>query len=153
MGEAVILEDVEVKVMVVTKSAGVAGKLELLQRNVVGATGRQVIGPIVMLSPGGLKQRHLMLLSQVIFWSVIAWLLYYLILDPHFHMYLPHLLTGLDLYCDLLDMPICVSTPVGESVIVDKVYRSCLVDFMGRNTHVDLIILEMVDFDVILGMT
>ena len=67
MGEAAILEDVVAKVMVVTKSAGVAGKLELLQRNMVGATGRQVIGPIVMLSPGDLKQRHLMLLSQVIF--------------------------------------------------------------------------------------
>ena len=92
MGEAAILEDVVVKVMVVTKSTGVAGKLELLQRNMVGETGRQVIGPIVMLSPGDLKQRHLMLLSQVIFWSVIAWLLYYLILDPHFYMYLPHLL-------------------------------------------------------------
>ena len=37
-----------------------------------GSTGRQVIGPIVKLSPGVLKQRHLMLLSQVIFWSVIA---------------------------------------------------------------------------------
>ena len=92
MEEAAILEDVVDKVMVVTKSARVAGKLELLQHNMVGATDRQVIGPIVMLSPGDLKQRHLMLLSQVIFWFVIAWLLYYLILDPHFHMYLPHLL-------------------------------------------------------------
>ena len=92
MGEAAILEDVVDKVMVVTKSAGVAGKLELLQHNMVGATDRQVIGPIVMLSLGGLKQRHLMLLSQVISWFVIAWPLYYLILDPHFHMYLPHLL-------------------------------------------------------------
>ena len=92
MGEATILEDMVAKVMVVTKSAGVAGKLELLQRNMVGTTGRQVIGLIVMLSPGALKQRHLMLLLQVMFWSVIAWLLYYLILDPHFHMYLPHLL-------------------------------------------------------------
>ncbi|TMW80125.1 hypothetical protein EJD97_023737, partial [Solanum chilense] len=92
MEEAAILEDVVAKVMEVTKSTGVAGKLELLQRNMVGATGRQVIGPIVMLSLGGLKRRHLMLLSQVIFWFVIAWLLYYLILDPHFHMYLPHLL-------------------------------------------------------------
>ena len=91
MEEAAILEDVVAKVMVVTKSAGVAGKLELLQRNMVGATGRQVIGPIVMLSLGGRKRRHLMLLSQVIFWFVIASLLYYLILDPHFHMYLPHL--------------------------------------------------------------
>ena len=63
MGEAAILEDVVAKVMVVTKSAGVAGELELLQRNMVGATGRQVIGPIVMLSLGGLKRRHLMLLS------------------------------------------------------------------------------------------
>ena len=50
-------------------------------------------------------------------------------------------------------MPIHVSTPVGESVIVEKVYRSCLVTFVGSNTYVDLIILEMVDFDVILGMT
>ena len=50
-------------------------------------------------------------------------------------------------------MPIRVSSLVGESVIVDKVYRYCLVAFVGSNTHVDLIILEMVDFDVILGMT
>ena len=62
MGEAVILEDVVYKVMVVSKSARVAGKLELLQHNMVGAMGRQVIRPIVMFSPGGLKQRHLMLL-------------------------------------------------------------------------------------------
>ena len=61
--------------------------------------------------------------------------------------------TCLDLYCDLLDVPILVSTPVGESVIVEKVNRSWLVTFVGINTHVDLIILEMVDFDVILGMT
>ena len=50
-------------------------------------------------------------------------------------------------------MPFRVSTPVGEFVIVEKVYRSCLVTFVGSNTYVDLIILEMVDFYVILGMT
>ena len=92
MEEAVIPEDVVAEVILVIKMAGVTGKLEPLRHNMVGATGRQVIGPIVMLSLGGLKRRHLMLLSQVIFWVVIAWLLYYLILDPHFHMYLPHLL-------------------------------------------------------------
>ena len=57
---------------------------------------------------------------------------------------------GLNLHYELLDMPIRVSTPVGESVIVEKVYRSCLVTFVGRNTYVDLVILEMDDFDVIL---
>ncbi|TMW85340.1 hypothetical protein EJD97_023307 [Solanum chilense] len=92
MGEAAILEDVVVKVMVVTKTTGVAGNPERLQHNMVGAMGRRVIGPIFMLSLGGLKRRHLMLLSQVIIWFVIAWLLYYLTLAPHFHMYLPHLL-------------------------------------------------------------
>ena len=50
-------------------------------------------------------------------------------------------------------MPIRVSTPVGEFVIVEKVYRSCLVTFVGSNTYVDLVILKMVDIDVILGMT
>ena len=96
MEEAAILEDVVVKVMVVTKQTGVAGKPERLQHNMVGATNRQVIGPIVMLSLGDLKRRHLMLSSQVVFCFVIAWLLYYLTLDPHFHMYLPHLLLVLN---------------------------------------------------------
>ena len=67
MEEAAILEDEAAEVMVVTKTAGVMGKMEPLQHNMVGATGRQTIGPIVMLSLGGLKRRHRMLLSQVIF--------------------------------------------------------------------------------------
>ena len=92
MEEAVIWEDVVAEVMVVIKMAGVTGKLGLLQRNMVGATGRQVIEPIVMLSLEDLKRRHLMLLSQVIFWFVIAWILYNLILAQHFHMDLPHFL-------------------------------------------------------------
>ena len=55
------------EVMVVTKTARVTGKLEPLQHNMVGAMGRQVIGPIVTLSPGGQKRRHQMLLSHVSF--------------------------------------------------------------------------------------
>ena len=54
MEEVAILEDV-----VVTKPNGVAVKPERLQHNMVGATDRQVIGPIVMLSLGDLKWRHL----------------------------------------------------------------------------------------------
>ena len=92
MVEAVILENAVAVVIVVTKTAGVTGKLEPLQHNMVGAMGKQVIGPIVTLFLGGRKQRHQMLLSQVIFWFVIVWLLYYLTLALHFLMYLPHLL-------------------------------------------------------------
>ena len=92
MKEASIREDVVAEVMVVIKTAGVTGKLGLLQRNMVGATSRHLIGPIVMLSLEDLKRRHLILSSQVTFWFAIAWHPYFLILDPHFHMYLPHLL-------------------------------------------------------------
>ena len=67
MEGAATLEDV-----VVTKTAGVTGKWELLQHNLVEATGRQVIRPIIMPSLGDLKWRHLMLSSQVIFWFVIT---------------------------------------------------------------------------------
>ena len=55
MEEAIIRKDVVAEIMVVTRTARVTGKLELLQRNMVGATGRQVIGPIVMLSQGQIR--------------------------------------------------------------------------------------------------
>ena len=55
MVEVAILEDVVAKVMAVTSSVGVAGNLELLQHLFVRTMDRKVIGPIVMLSPGGLK--------------------------------------------------------------------------------------------------
>ncbi|XP_070046798.1 uncharacterized protein [Nicotiana tomentosiformis] len=58
-----------------------------------------------------------------------------------------------------LDMPheslvssIHVSTPVGDTIIVDRVYPSCEVTIGSRDTRVDLSLLGMVDFDVILGM-
>ena len=47
MVEAVILEDVVVEVMVVTKTAGVIGKLEPLHHNMVGATDKQTKGPLL----------------------------------------------------------------------------------------------------------
>ena len=61
MVEVVFLEGVVVEVIVVTKTAEVMGKLEPLHHNMVGATDRRTIGPIVTLSMGGLKRRHQML--------------------------------------------------------------------------------------------
>jgi len=47
---------------------------------------------------------------------------------------------------------ISVFTPVGESIMVARVYRDCVVTVRGRDTMDDLIEFGMVDFDVIMGM-
>ncbi|XP_070010399.1 uncharacterized protein [Nicotiana sylvestris] len=51
-----------------------------------------------------------------------------------------------------LHEPFSVSTPVGDSVTATRVYRNCVVMVCGRATTTDLIKLEVVDFDVIMGM-
>ncbi|WMV45799.1 hypothetical protein MTR67_039184 [Solanum verrucosum] len=58
-----------------------------------------------------------------------------------------------DMIYDILDAPIRVSTPVGESVVVTHVCHACLILFMCFQTCTDLVILDMIDFDIILGMT
>lgn len=49
-------------------------------------------------------------------------------------------------------MTIHVSIPIGHSLVVNLVYRSCVVTFIGHATWLDLIILDMADLDVILGL-
>ncbi|XP_070019620.1 uncharacterized protein [Nicotiana sylvestris] len=51
-----------------------------------------------------------------------------------------------------LGIPVHVSTPVGNSVVVDRIYRSCVVIFCGFETRADLLLLDMINFEVILGM-
>ncbi|XP_070041308.1 uncharacterized protein [Nicotiana tomentosiformis] len=41
---------------------------------------------------------------------------------------------------------------VGDTIVVDFVYRSCVVTIWGYKTRVDLLPLSMVDFDMLLGM-
>ncbi|XP_075096267.1 uncharacterized protein LOC142174380 [Nicotiana tabacum] len=48
--------------------------------------------------------------------------------------------------------PFKVSTPVGESVIARYIYKGCPVKVCHRLTVADLVELEMLDFDVIMGM-
>ncbi|PHT93722.1 Callose synthase 1 [Capsicum annuum] len=48
--------------------------------------------------------------------------------------------------------PFFVSNSVGESVVTRRVYMGCVVSIGDRETLVDLIQLDMVDFDIILGM-
>ncbi|XP_070029151.1 uncharacterized protein [Nicotiana sylvestris] len=53
---------------------------------------------------------------------------------------------------DQLHEPFLVSTLVGESIMVARVSRDCVVMVRGRDTMADLIELGMVDFDVIMRM-
>ncbi|XP_070002618.1 uncharacterized protein [Nicotiana sylvestris] len=52
----------------------------------------------------------------------------------------------------MLSDPFAVSTPVGESIIARQVYRGCTISVCGRQTSVNLVKLEMLDFDAIMGM-
>ena len=52
----------------------------------------------------------------------------------------------------LLDQSFCVVTLMGESLLVKYVYKSCEIIVADREMLVDLIILDLLEFDVILGM-
>ncbi|XP_070051260.1 uncharacterized protein [Nicotiana tomentosiformis] len=63
------------------------------------------------------------------------------------------------LFAHFLDIPyeslgthVYVSTLVGDSVVVDRIYRSCVVVFCGYETISDLLLLDMIDSKVILDM-
>ncbi|CAN4076703.1 unnamed protein product [Withania somnifera] len=53
---------------------------------------------------------------------------------------------------ELLHRPLEVATPTGESIIARRIYHDCIVTICGRDTLADPIELEMVEFDVIMGM-
>nr|XP_033516046.1 uncharacterized protein LOC117280440 [Nicotiana tomentosiformis] len=58
----------------------------------------------------------------------------------------------LDVPCGSLLILVHVSSPVGDSIMVDPTYRSCVVTIRGYETRVDLLLLNMVVFYVILAM-
>ena len=45
-----------------------------------------------------------------------------------------------------------MSTPIGESIIARSVNHNCVVTICARNTLAVLVDLDMVDFDLIMGM-
>lgn len=59
----------------------------------------------------------------------------------------------LDVYsCSLLPV-LAESTPMGDIVVVDKVYNSCVIVIEDQELLLDLIVLDIQEFDVILGWT
>lgn len=59
----------------------------------------------------------------------------------------------INIVCNILDYFVYVSTLVGEFVIVSQIYCLCPKLFVGFKTWVYLIIQDMLNFDVILGIT
>ena len=51
-----------------------------------------------------------------------------------------------------MDFDLIVATPMGVSVVTSKMLRDCLVMIGYREMPVDLVLLDLKDFDVILGM-
>ncbi|XP_070003502.1 uncharacterized protein [Nicotiana sylvestris] len=56
----------------------------------------------------------------------------------------------LDIPREPLGTPVHVSTLVGNYVVMDRIYQSCI--FFCFETRADLLLLDMIDFEVILGM-
>ena len=58
----------------------------------------------------------------------------------------------LGMLIDNMDFDLFVATPLGDSVVVNKILRDCCMMFGYREMTVDLVLLDLQDFDVILGM-
>ncbi|XP_070018077.1 uncharacterized protein [Nicotiana sylvestris] len=53
---------------------------------------------------------------------------------------------------ELLNDPFLVVSPVGEFLLAEYVYCACQIRVEGRDTLDDLIVLNMIDFDMLVGM-
>ena len=51
-----------------------------------------------------------------------------------------------------LEVPLCVSSPLGTRVRIDRICRDCELEISGILLTVDLRVMDIYDFDVILGM-
>ena len=58
----------------------------------------------------------------------------------------------LGLSTSLLQFDMLVSTPIGKSFLATRVVKNDSIVFGGRELHVDLVMLQLHDFDIILGM-
>ena len=58
----------------------------------------------------------------------------------------------LGLEVETLDEPLHVSYPLGIRVRIDKICRDCELEISGILLMVDLRVMDILDFDVILGM-
>src|SRR5215813_11311674 len=64
----------------------------------------------------------------------------------------PYFASYLSRESERLDTPLSVMTPVGRAIVADRVIPSCTVQVGESEYPVNLILLDMLEFDIILGM-
>ncbi|XP_048228244.1 uncharacterized protein LOC125369518 [Ricinus communis] len=76
------------------------------------------------------------------------------LLDPRAtHSFVsPNFVLRLDVQLVRLQVPISVTTPLSDALKIDVVFPSCSVLVEGQDLVANLIMLDIMDFDVILGM-
>ena len=79
---------------------------------------------------------------------------FYVLLDPGESLSFVTLYAAMnfDIIPEQLSEPFSESTHVGEFILGERVYRDCPIFVNHKSTMADLIDLDMVDFDFILGM-
>ena len=53
---------------------------------------------------------------------------------------------------ETLDDPLSIATPLGDSFVLDSICRRCIVSLDDVQFNIDLIVLQMSEYDVILGI-
>ena len=78
----------------------------------------------------------------------------YALLDPEVSLSFvtPYVAMNFDVFCEQLFETFSVSTPVGESILGERTYGYYIISINQTSIISDLVELDMIDFDVILGM-
>ncbi|WMV45522.1 hypothetical protein MTR67_038907 [Solanum verrucosum] len=78
----------------------------------------------------------------------------YALLDPgaNLSFVTPYVAMNFDVLPKKLIEPFSVATPTSKSIQVERVYRDCTISINHKSTMADLVELDMVAFDIILGM-
>ncbi|XP_038977887.1 uncharacterized protein LOC108511168 [Phoenix dactylifera] len=79
----------------------------------------------------------------------------YVLIDPgatHSFVSVDFVRRNNTMICMPLETEFCVSIPSGDVILVNSIYKDRILNMRGREMKADLLVLEMKDFDLILGM-
>jgi len=78
----------------------------------------------------------------------------YMLMDPGSSLFYvtPLVAMNFEINAKKIPEPFLVSTPIGEPIIAKQVYKKCPITILHKVMFTDLIKLDMVDFDIILGV-